>query len=62
MMSKILSVILQLKKYAELFNTFGGYFSSNGGWGGLDIACIPFGRAHPYALIPSKGLPSRVRA
>ncbi len=25
-------------------------------------SCVPFGRAHPYALIPSKGLPSRVRA
>ncbi len=24
--------------------------------------CVPFGRAHPYALILSKGLPSGVRA
>ncbi len=24
--------------------------------------CVPFGRAHPNALIPSKGLPSGVRA
>ncbi len=24
--------------------------------------CVPFGRVHPYALIPSKGLPSGVRA
>ncbi len=24
--------------------------------------CVPFGRAPPYALTPSKGLPSRVRA
>ncbi len=24
--------------------------------------CLLFGRTHPYALIPSKGLPSRVRA
>ncbi len=25
-------------------------------------SCIQFGRPHPYALIPSKGLPSRMRA
>ncbi len=24
--------------------------------------CVPFGRAHPYVLIPSKGLPSGVKA
>ncbi len=24
--------------------------------------CLPFARAHPHALIPSKGLPSGVRA
>ncbi len=28
----------------------------------LKSPCVPFGRAHPYALIPLKGLPSGVRA
>ncbi len=28
---------------------------------GGDIPCVPFRRAHHYALIPSKGLPSVVR-